>query len=258
MISTSADTTHPPPPAPHPPTGSPAPGARPRQRPGARARGVPLDAARRLHRRVQEALDLGEGDDLIELSFDLVPVHAHAKRRAVHAKRMLARPVSSGALCEPVPRAASCKLATRSWILRLRSELAPNKVQGQVSARPLVGSVMRERILSSVLLPAPLRPMPVLSHRDASRSRVAGTPALHHTCPGGQCQGTQCGASVPTTAPRRTSKETSLRAQRSVSSGARVRGSEVRDLSPDSCLLPPEGRRQRVALAVMALLAGTG
>ena len=22
------------------------------------------------------------------------------------------------------------------------------------------------------------------------------TPALHHTCPGGRCQGTQCGASV--------------------------------------------------------------
>jgi hypothetical protein len=49
----------------------------------------------------------------------------------------------------------------------------------KVSARPLVGSVMRERIFSSVDFPAPLRPM------------------------------------IPTTSPCFTSKETSLSAQRS-------------------------------------------
>jgi hypothetical protein len=28
------------------------------------------------------------------------------------------------------------------------------------------------------------------------KERYRSTPALHHTCPGGRCQGTQCGASV--------------------------------------------------------------
>ena len=105
----------------------------------ARARGVPLDAARRLHRRVQEAFDLGEGHDLVELAVDLVAVHAQ-EACAVHVKRMFSRPVSSG--WKPVP--TSSRLATRPWI----------------SARPEVGSVMRERILSRVDFPAPLRPTP--------------------------------------------------------------------------------------------------
>ena len=29
-----------------------------------------------------------------------------------------------------------------------------------------------------------------------SMTHVIDTPALHHACPGGRCQGTQCGASV--------------------------------------------------------------
>jgi len=36
---------------------------------------MPLNAARRLHRRVQEALDLGEGDDLVEAAVDLGAAH---------------------------------------------------------------------------------------------------------------------------------------------------------------------------------------
>ncbi len=72
---------------------------------------------------------------------------------------MFSRPVSSG--WKPVP--TSSREPTRPWI----------------SAVPLVGSVMRESILSSVLLPAPLRPI------------------------------------MPTTSPRLTSKETSLSAHRS-------------------------------------------
>ena len=31
---------------------------------------------------------------------------------------------------------------------------------------------------------------------DRASGLQANTPALHHTCPGGRCQGTQCGASV--------------------------------------------------------------
>src|SRR5262245_1871896 len=31
---------------------------------------------------------------------------------------------------------------------------------------------------------------------DWASELQANTPALHHTCPGGRCQGTQCGASV--------------------------------------------------------------
>ena len=72
---------------------------------------------------------------------------------------MFSRPVSSG--WKPVP--TSSRLATRPLMV----------------TRPAVGSVMRERIFSSVDLPAPLRPM------------------------------------MPTTSPRLTSKETSFSAQNS-------------------------------------------
>ena len=121
-----------------------------------------------------------------ELAVDLEAAHTctdrrrcapHAWRRAVYAQRMLSRVLSRvegsapGRSASRCPREASSRLAIR-----------PPKV----SARPEVGSVMRERILSNVDLPASLRSM---------------TPALHHTCPGGQCQGTQCGASVPSTSP---------------------------------------------------------
>src|SRR6266446_5134787 len=70
---------------------------------------------------------------------------------------MFSRPVSSG--WKPVPTS--------------RSE----PTRPRISACPFVGAVMRDRILSNVLLPAPLRPM------------------------------------MPTTSPFLTSKETSLRAQ---------------------------------------------
>src|SRR4030095_6685672 len=81
-----------------------------------------------------------------------------------------------------------------------------------MSARPVVGSVMRERILSSVDLPAPLRPM------------------------------------TPTTSPGGTSKLTSFKAQivfsdlpfrRNLASGARnVLTIESRSVGYDSCRAP--------------------
>ncbi len=76
---------------------------------------------------------------------------------------MFSRPVSSW--WKPVP--TSSRLPTRPWI----------------SALPVVGSVMRERILSSVLLPAPLRPMmPTTS--PASTSKLTSFRAqIVLTCP---------------------------------------------------------------------------
>ena len=52
-----------------------------------------------------------------------------------------------------------------------------------MSAWPLVGSVMRERILSNVLLPAPLRPMmpttsPLSTSNETSRSAQNGVHRL--------------------------------------------------------------------------------
>src|SRR5574341_1929918 len=68
---------------------------------------------------------------------------------------MFSRPLSSGS--NPVP--TSISEPTRPWI----------------SARPLVGSTIRERILSKVLFPAPFRPMmpticPCGISKEASRS----------------------------------------------------------------------------------------
>ena len=54
-------------------------------------------------------------------------------------RKMFSRPVSSG--WKPVPTSSS------------------EPTRPRISARPVVGAVMRDRIFSSVLLPAPLRPM---------------------------------------------------------------------------------------------------
>ena len=74
-------------------------------------------------------------------------------------RNTFSRPVSSG--WKPVP--TSSRLPTR-----------PTS-----SAEPVVGSVIRARILSSVLLPAPLRPtMPIASPRATSKRDVAQRPQL--------------------------------------------------------------------------------
>ena len=85
-----------------------------------------------LHRRV-ETLDLGEGDDLVELPPDLRPPHAqdHAIEKDVLAASQLR--VKAGAHFEQAPHPAG------------QRHLAP------------VGSVIGDRILRNVLLPAPFR-----------------------------------------------------------------------------------------------------
>ena len=71
--------------------------------------------------------------------------------RMLPLRKTFSRPVSSG--WKPVP--TSSKLETRPWM----------------SISPVVGQVIRERIFSSVLLPAPLRPMmPTTSPEWMSKS----------------------------------------------------------------------------------------
>ena len=83
-----------------------------------------------------------------------------------------------------------------------------------ISAQPVVGSVMRERIFSSVLLPAPLRPM------------------------------------MPTTSPCSTSNETSFSAQiRSPARARPVRGSATAAASDAERILVRVSRRSRYACA---------
>ena len=89
-----------------------------------------------LDRRVEELVDLGELDDLVELARDLAPWSCRGWRRSGRCSRGRSAPGGSRSR----PR-AGCRRGRGS------------------SALPSVGSVMRERILSSVLLPAPLRPM---------------------------------------------------------------------------------------------------
>ena len=89
-----------------------------------------------LHGRVEEFLDLGERDDLVELAFDLPA--AHAEDRAVE---------------ENVLAAGQLRVKAGADFQQARDPAL------EMSTRPSVGSVMRLRILSSVLLPAPLRPM---------------------------------------------------------------------------------------------------
>ena len=86
-------------------------------------------------RGVQEFLDVREGDDLVKLSFDL-DAH-HAKDRAVEENVLPARQFR-------VKAGADFKQA--------------RDLAFEVNAAR-VGSVMRLKILSSVLLPAPFRPM---------------------------------------------------------------------------------------------------
>jgi hypothetical protein len=93
-----------------------------------------------LHGRVEELLDLGESDDVVELGSDLAPLHA--EDRAVQ---------------EDV-------LAAAQLLVKAGADLEQRATRPRRMARPSVGSVMRERILSSVLLPAPFRPtMPTTS-----------------------------------------------------------------------------------------------
>ena len=105
-----------------------------------------------LHRRVQEAADLAELDDLVELALDLGP--RHAEDGAVQLDVLAAGELGDGSRCPPRAGSPPCPL---------------------ISTRPSVGSVMCESTLSSVLLPAPLRPMipstsPCLTSRSTSLS----------------------------------------------------------------------------------------
>ena len=70
--------------------------------------------------------------------------------RMAPLRKTFSRPVSSG--WKPVPTSSN------------------EPTRPQISARPSVGSVMRARILSTVLLPAPLRPtIPSVSPGSSSK-----------------------------------------------------------------------------------------
>src|SRR5262249_44849051 len=84
---------------------------------------------------IDELLDLGEVNDLVELAGDFRPLHA--QDRAGEVDVLASRQLTM----KPTP--TSSREPTRPWI----------------SADPLVASVTREKILRSVLFPAPLRPM---------------------------------------------------------------------------------------------------
>ena len=88
-----------------------------------------------LHRGIDEMLDVGEGDDLVELAVDFALAHAEdgAVQIDVFAAGELG--VKAGADFEQAADAAANLGAAFG------------------------GAVMRERIFSSVVLPAPLRPM---------------------------------------------------------------------------------------------------
>ena len=88
-----------------------------------------------LHRRVEETLDVRERHDLVELPVDLALLMPGWRRSG---RRSRGRSARDGSRCPP--RAASRRAP--AW-----------------SRYPAVGSVIRERILRRVLLPAPLRPM---------------------------------------------------------------------------------------------------
>ena len=202
----------------------------------------PAGRSRRLHRRVQEAFDASTrsaqvsakatiSSNLRSISDLCMPTQsvapftradilaagahlrrpqvlcAHAKRRAVHAKRMFSWVLSQWdglrTFAKPSRRDQPCPEQRRRVGVALRAG-APRSL--------VLSADLRSEAEESVDLPAPLRPMPVLSHRDAARSRVEG---------------------IPTTSPCFTlrhssgqaSKETSLSAQRRELSGVRGRGS---------------------------------
>ena len=146
-------------------------------------------------RRIEKPLDLGKSDDLVELLADLRP--RHAEDRAVEIDILAAGQfrVKAGADFQQAGHAAV------------------------IVTRPAVGSVMRLRIFSSVLLPAPLRPM------------------------------------MPTTSPCVTSKETSRRAQKDSEDGgegSRERGSGEQRAESGARSAGGEGS------SLFALRAGTG
>ncbi len=100
-----------------------------------------------LDRRVDELLDFRERDDLVELTVDLAL--AHSEERAVEVDVLPARELAGESRCRP--RAGS-------------------RHGREARLRPSVGSVMRERIFSRVLLPAPFLPtIPRTSPRLTSK-----------------------------------------------------------------------------------------
>ena len=113
-----------------------------------------------LHRRVDEALDPGEVDDLVE---------ARARSRAASCPRiapfrkMFSRPVSSG--WKPVPTSSSVPTRPCS------------------SMRPVGRLVIRASTFSSVLLPAPFGPMmPTDLALPRSRTRRRAAPRTVGSC----------------------------------------------------------------------------
>ena len=114
--------------------------------PHVHAAGVALD------RRVEELLDLGEGDDLVELALRSRRGSCPGSRRSGRCSR--ARSAPGGSRCRP---RAGCRRGRKA------------------RPAPAVGSVMRESSLSRVDLPAPLRPMmpstsPGITSKLTSRS----------------------------------------------------------------------------------------
>ena len=113
-------------------------------------------AAVALDRRIEELLDFGEGDDLVEVLLDVAP--CHAEHRAVEKDVFSPSEfrVKSGPDFQERPH-------------------APINI-----GAPDVGLVMRERIFSSVLLPAPLRPMiPSTSPCLTSKERLLAPRKFH-------------------------------------------------------------------------------
>jgi hypothetical protein len=101
---------------------------------GDREREPQVHAARvALHRRVDEALDLGEGDDLVELALDLAA--AHAEDRAVQEDVLATREIAVEArpdLEERPDTAADARLAVRR-LGDAREDLEQRRLAGPVA-----------------------------------------------------------------------------------------------------------------------------
>ena len=120
---------------------------------------------------------------------------AHAERRAVHAKRMFSRPVSSGSLWKPVP--ASVQQAGDPAV----DPSAPLRT-GLGAAAGRLGDARED------LEPCPERRSAIGSRRKRRFPRAVAADA----CP--ERRSTEV-EGMPTTSPCLTSKDTSLSAQRS-------------------------------------------
>ena len=109
-----------------------------------------------LHGRVDELLDPAELDDLVELRTDLARASCRGSRRSGRCSR--GRSAPGGSRCRP---RAGCR-------------------RGRGSTRsPRSAAVIRERIFSSVDLPAPLRPMkPTTSPSSTVERDVLERPEL--------------------------------------------------------------------------------